>query len=477
MSYNMSYMEQAIEDLENGLISPSEFVSVSFSEHSSSCEPVFDHISRRSRELERDLRSAVCVNSDELLSNATDVKFLRDNVTLLKTRVARCREEAKVVASKLLNPFREIEKAAVELNSSSIMCRKLRALQRFLSLARQAQGRVVPEKITSATNDIRKWCEIQRIADAGDLDNIIVFQNVWATVQPQCTKLVALAETQLATALDHGDAMTAAPAAAVFLNLGTSESVAVRYFGRITSEMAVTSRANMRKLSQDTIVACLRTDITSMCEQLKRVGTLHQAFETACSKCSELEVTCIDTDVISPTTAVRNYADMLRDIVAAVVQTHDLSGVVTAEIPEIRQCMLQAVMHVPSGVDKSWAFVTVMSAFGSFQELFVGRIGAEVQTRLFNFFGKDMRNVESKQIALFFEQLRNNFVKYDRELLAKLKPGLVKLARRFKKLRECNKPELKAAAIRHNAVVCEGFRSIGSVFGQDSQSQDSWFIM
>jgi hypothetical protein len=96
-------MDARIAALEAGQISPTEFVTTAFPDvhrsESSAPQAALDLLTHCSRELEHELRAAVCANSDELLQNATDVKYLRDHVVSLKHQITRVRSDAQKVAS------------------------------------------------------------------------------------------------------------------------------------------------------------------------------------------------------------------------------------------------------------------------------------------------------------------------------------------------------------------------------------------
>ena len=141
----------------------------------SNAQIALDLINQRQKELEKNLRSAVCANSDELLQNATDVKYLRDNVSSLKAQIMKTRNEAQLVASNILTPFESIQSYAIQLNSMYKTCKELRTLLRFLELIRKIKtdfSKVT--KIERISNDLRECCELCNIARSGEINKIVV---------------------------------------------------------------------------------------------------------------------------------------------------------------------------------------------------------------------------------------------------------------------------------------------------------------
>ena len=99
-----------------------------------------------------------------MLQNASDVKFLRDRVTALKSQITRTRNETEQIASSIVNPFKRVQTAAENLQKSYTICKVLRTLQKFLALVRQSEKITPVTEIKGSSNDIRRLCEIYLIA-------------------------------------------------------------------------------------------------------------------------------------------------------------------------------------------------------------------------------------------------------------------------------------------------------------------------
>ena len=469
-------MEEHVQELENGTVSPSDFVATAFSDKkktsSDGPEKVLELLSKRSRELERELRSAVCTNSDELLRNATDVKELRDNVTSLKNQIGRCRTEAKSVAAKLLDPFSQIQRQTIILNSSSVVCRKLRVLQRFVQLVKQSGNEPAPVSIPSLNNKIKKFCEIQRIAESGEINDITVFQRFWETMRPKCERMIETAEKQLTKAIEKNDSQPATAAAAVFLNLGRGETVSHQMYDRVINNILMFTTMNIQKSSPDTIVSDLRKDFRNMCTEVTRIATLHQAFRSALLPSSDIEST-LDLTLISPSAAIETYSDNLkRLLIASGRQSQRMQASIVGEVPTIRKAILESLQKLPVSVEQTSAFATIVSAIVPFQSEFFKVTSTEMRTELFSFFNKDMRGGDPRQIALFFERLDRRFSKYDRELLANFRQSIIKLASDYQKLKNYDNPDLRNAAIQSNSVVSTGLRSLGArLFSEETAKE------
>ena len=465
-----------MQDLESGAVSPADFVAVAFADppraDTENPAKVLELLSRRSRELEQELRAAVCANSDELLRNATDVKELRDNVTSLKNQVGRCRTEAKSVAAKLLDPFEQIQRQAIILNSSSVVCQKLRVLQKFVQLVKQSGNEPAPVTIPSVTNKIKKFCEMQRIAESGEIANLVVFNRFWELARPKCEKMIETAERQLANAIDKNENQMAAAAAGVFMNLGRGEKVSRKFFDQIISKMLMFTRMNIQKASPDTVAADLKKDFTNMSGEIARVSVLHQAFKAAMMPSSDVEPT-LDLTQISPAAALDIYADNLKKLLtAAGRQSQRMQNSLITEVPEIRKSILESVQKLPAAVEPTSAFASVVTAIVPFQNDFYKVTNTDMRTELFSFFNKDMRGGDSRQIALFFERLDRRLSKYDRELLSNFRQSIIKLASDFQKLKNYDNPELRNAALKSNAVVSAGLKSLGGrLFSEETAKE------
>ncbi|OHT12560.1 hypothetical protein TRFO_03561 [Tritrichomonas foetus] len=473
-------MEESIKKLENGEISSSVFVTKTFNQQitspdaspdKSNAQVALDLLNKRQRELERDLRSAVCANSDELLQNATDVKFLRDNVTNLKCQVTRAKRETEAVAATLLDPFQSIQTAAMQLNSMYSTCRELRTLLAFLGHAKQAKPNFIYSKIDRLSNDIRGLCEMYKIAKSNELNKIVVFQRFWAKIKPNCDKMINVAEKQFSDSIETQNLDSATNAAVVFICLGNIHEVAIKYYSKYSSLL---NSNRFDKSSADTIFTMLQNDFQNVSITANKISIIYQSIQNAIIKYGEPDlVNNFNIDEINPNKAVTDYSITLKKILTKVSSQHsNIGNEIVTKIPNIRKEILLSTQKLPSSMDQNSAFSTIASVFSSFQESFVKETSDEIRRLFFNSFLT--ASGDAKAVSLNCEAIQNRLQRFDRDLLMKFKDPVVNLAHHFVKMKNAPKESLRRSAMNSQNIVAENLTTLAmKLFSDDVGAQVS----
>ena len=264
-------MDEFLDNLENGNISKSQFVSLIFSpESKSSPQNAIALLDQRSKKLERELRSEVCANSDELLQNASDIKYFRDNVISLKSQVQNSRREVEAVSAKIIDPFHSVQENAKILSENYQKSRKIRLLLTFISRIRQTKDKLSITKITGVNSDIKKLCELIKIAQTGELDNIDAFQKLWALKKPMCDELLRLADNQMINGIEKNDLISSSNAACIYVHVGTIENVSCSLFKRISNVM-FGNKQKIEKSTPENIISTLKNEFKDINNSITHV--------------------------------------------------------------------------------------------------------------------------------------------------------------------------------------------------------------
>ncbi|KAH0793980.1 hypothetical protein GPJ56_002192 [Histomonas meleagridis] len=465
-------MEKLIDELENGPLTTASFVSQIFSqtEQSGALEKIdpkaaLELLVQRSKQLEQDLRSEVCANSDELLANARDVKFFRDNVTSLKSQVAKTRKEAETVALSLVGPFNTIQENARKLNSTYATCKKLRLLLFFLSRVKQTKEKFTLTKITGITSEIKKLCELQKTAQTGELNNIEVFQKFWLQKKPLCDSLIRLADTQFSSSIDKNDISSSTNAACVFVHLGTLTQFSHSYYQKLIKSLCSISRSKLEKSTSETIFDVLKNDFKQLSDTLTKVDTLFQSCVSAIQKSPDAEITDFDASLISPQSALTEYSSNLSKVLLKISQqSQPISSELINRIPLIRNQLL-------SDGFKDQQFQIVVNAFSSFQDAFMKQSKQEMRKNFFSYFSPN-RGTTPNVIALYCESIQNKLAKFDSELLMKFKALLIQLANDFVKLAKHDNAALRNQAEMFKNDVKAGLGGVAAkLFGNQAADE------
>jgi hypothetical protein len=467
-------MDARISALESGQISPTEFVAAAFTDghrsESSAPQAALDLLTHRSRGLEHELRAAVCANSDELLQNATDVKYLRDHVVGLKHQITRVRSDAQKVASRLLEPFTTIQTASRQLQNGYAVCQLLRVLSRFLYLHRQLSKKSVPLKLTATSHDVKMYCEVKQIAEQGELAGIAAFENAWGKIKPSCEQLVALAERQFVDCVEKADLSGTIGAAFVFVSLGTIERYAARIFENHLNEAGLTTRTNLQKCSSENVAAVFQGEFTGLTTCLTRLSVLYQAL----GQFSESEPKLpFDIAAFSTTAALKSYSGRLKTLIVALCrQNPPLATALTNGLPEIRRKLFEALARLPPAVEREVAFAAVAEAFDDFTKPFLSQTKQQLQKKMFDLFKGDAATVDASQISLFFEQTETKLGAWDRELLERFRRKVLRLAAEIKRLQSHSNAALRQKAKHANAEFAAVFRTLVRIlFGAEAAAE------
>jgi hypothetical protein len=366
-------MHARIDSLESGQLSPAEFVAAAFADAGAPGTPTpqaaLDLLGIRARELEHELRAAVCANSDELVQNATDVKYLRDHVVGLKGQIARARSEARAVAGRLLEPFCAVQAAARQLQNNFAVCRRLRVLSRFLVLAeRRPQAAALAPPLKFA-GDVRALCEIRQIARGGELAGIAAFEREWGALAPACDRLVPLAEAQFAAAVEAGAVEAAAlpnaiGAAYVLAHLGAIERVARAAFASLAGAAVPLNRAAFQKCSAETIGGAFGAELAGLAARVGGLCVMVQALGQFAEAEPRLP---FDIQEFAPAAFLRAYAAKLRAWVAAMARQQPVFGTAIAHgMAGIRRVLAENMAKLPASVNREEASAIVSEAFQDF---------------------------------------------------------------------------------------------------------------
>ena len=468
-------MEEAIKKLENGEISPSSFVSQTFNEQitfsgenpdkKSNAQIALDLINQRQKELEKNLRSAVCANSDELLQNATDVKYLRDNVSSLKAQIMKTRNEAQLVASNILTPFESIQSYAIQLNSMYKTCKELRTLLRFLELIRKIKtdfSKVT--KIERISNDLRECCELCNIARSGEINKIVVYQKFWAKVKPNCDKMISIAEKQLNDSIESQNVDSATIAITVFIYLGTLSQVAKSYYNKYIRMLCLN---RYDKCMSEEVFSIIQNDFKNYVTNICKIALLHQSVSNAILKSSEPErIKDFDLNDIDPAKAIVEYANNVKNVLTKISNTYpNISNEIISKIPQIRKELFLVSQKLPPSIDQNYSFSIVVNVFSSFQEAFIKQTSDDIKNLFFNSFVSS--NTDSKIISINCETIQNRLSKYDRDLMMKFRDPIINLANGYFKMKNSSKQSLKEIAKNNNAIVKSSLQSLGSKLFSD----------
>lgn len=487
-------MEEAISSLERGEITSSAFVAQAFdsnkdnqSNSSSVSNPqkALDLLNQRQRELERDLRAAVCANSDELLQNATDVKYLRDNVTNLKSQVMRVRKETENVASSLLEPFRAVQTASIQLNSMYSTCNKLRILCRFLSLTKQfyrspstSSAFTTTKKIDRVSSEIRGLCEIWRIAQGGELNNLVVFQKMWEKIKTNCDNLIKSADKQFSDSIEKLNVESATIAASVFMCLGTIQTVVKNnYYTKYLRNMNA-NFTKYDKCSADTIFSILQNDFQNAALNVTKISCIHESVSEAIRKASDPEMLIqFDIQEIDPLKSISEYSKNLKQILMKISNQYpNISNEIIIKIPNIRKEIIAFSQKLPPSIDQNSAFSIIAQVFLTFQESFIKQTSEEIKKLFFKPFLQSSTSsavsIDVKSIRLNCESIQNRLLKLDSDLLWKFRDSIINLASQFVSIKKSPKDLLKKLAIKNQEAVSECLQAMATrLFSDDAATQ------
>lgn len=483
-------MEESIARLERGEISSSAFVSQAFNQtnkdkqQDNNPQIALDLLNQRQKELERDLRAAVCANSDELLQNATDVKYLRDNVSNLKSQIMRVRRETENVASGLLEPFQTVQMASRQLNSMYSTCKELRILCRFLLLTKQFYRSTTTtdfssvKKIDRVSNDIRGLCEIWRIAQSGELKNLVVFQKIWGKIKTNCENMIKTADRQFNESIEKLNVESATTAAAIFICLGTIQTVAKNdYYNKYLRNMSI-NIPKYDKCSADNIFSILQNDFMNAASNITKISCVHEAVSEAFRKSSDPDLVIqFDLNEINPLNSIEEYSKNLKQILKKVSSQYpNISNELVLKIPHIRKEILKFSQKLPPSIDQNSAFSIIAQVFSSFQDLYIKQTSEEIKKLFFKSFyqpsGSTSSSVDVKAISLNCEAIQNRLLKLDSDLLTNFKDTIVGLANQFMKMSKSPKESYKKSASESKQTVSQCLQSIATrLFSDDVGSQ------
>lgn len=482
-------MDESIARLEKGEISPSAFVSQAFNQSNkenkdSTPQVALDLLNQRQRELENDLRAAVCANSDELLQNATDVKYLRDNVSNLKSQIMRVRRETENVASGLLEPFQAVQTASRQLNSMYSTCKELRILYRFLSLTKSFYNTTAKttdfsstKKIDRINSEIRGLCEIFRIAQSGELNNLTVFQKLWGKIRVNCENMIKAADKQFSESIEKLNVESATIAASVFICLGTIQTVSKNYYNKYLRSMN-SNIPKYDKCSSDSIFSILQNDFQNAAINVTKITCLHESLSEALRKTSDPEMTIqLDLNEINPLNSLADYSKNLKQILSKISSLHqNISNEIVSKIPNIRKELFNFSQKLPPSIDQNSAFSIIAHVFSAFQDLFIKQTSDEIKKLFLKSFyqpsGSPASSVDVKAISLNCEAIQNRLLRLDSDLLSNFKVTVVNLANQFVILKKSPKENLRKLATDSKAAVSKSLQSIASrLFSDDVASQ------
>lgn len=430
-------MDECVEKLESGKLQVSEFVAQAFNQSDMSAQDALDLLNARSRELDNELRTAVCSNSDDLLRNATDVKYLRDNVSTLKEHISKTRSDTYQLAATIIDPFREVQRSTQQLDASYAICEKMRILLKFLGLVKQTKTTTRITRITGISGDIRRLCIMKQIADGGQLNKIEAFQKFWKLYEPICNQMITIADSQLNSALTSSDVNSAIPTISIFLHLGGKYTNDVTYgkCNQIIIACKEFTRSKLDKSTCDTIIPVLNEILINFRTGLSKINTLHQAIESAISKFSEQEIIDFNTSKISPTIVLTNYSTYFKETLELTArQNPTLSTKLMNEIPNIRKSISSSISEYPRNIDSRLLFMSLTNVFSNFQEPYLQQAIRELRQRFISLFS-EKQSIDSNRISLFFETTSNKLSKYDQDLLQLFESSLLKMAEDFDKLK------------------------------------------
>lgn len=482
-------MEESIDRLERGEISSSAFVSQAFNQNSkekqeSNPQIALDLLNQRQRELERDLRAAVCANSDELLQNATDVKYLRDNVSNLKSQIMRVRRETENVASGLLEPFQAVQTASRQLNSMYSTCKELRILNRFLTLTRnyyqsssKATDFTTAKKIDRIGGEIRGLCEIWRIAQSGELNNLTVFQKLWGKIRINCENMIKAADRQFNESIDKLNVESATTAASIFICLGTIQTVAKNYYNKYLRSMN-SNIPKYDKSSADSIFSILQNDLQNAASNVTKISCLHESVSESFRKASDPDMAIrFDLNEINPLNSITDYSKNLKQILKKISSQYpNISNELVSKTPNIRKELFNFSQKLPPSIDQNSAFSIIAQCFTTFQDLYIKQTSEEIK-KLFlkSFFqpsGIPASSVDVKAISLNCEAIQNRLLRLDSDLLSNFKETVLNLADQFVKMTKSPKDAVRKLANDSKKAVSKSLQSISSrLFSDDVAAQ------
>lgn len=454
-------MDKAISDLENGEIEPIKFATNVFDQ--GSYQEALDMIMTRMQSLDQELRSAVCANSDELLQNASDVKFLRDRVTALKQQITRTRNETEQIAISVVNPFKKIKTAAENLQKSYAICKILRKLQRFFSLVNYAEKASQITTISGSSNEIRRLCEIYTIAQKGELQGINAFDTMWKKMKPMCENLINLANEQFTKSIQTSNINDATTAAVVFDFLENLQTVANDAYQREVKRMSDTMKDKLRDPSS--IIQKIKDTISILAIYASRVNTIYQAVS---QRMILAKSNSYDLEPLDPIKIVDAFSSEFKGHVEGISRNYpEVSTVICNEIPAIRQSFVSVVDRLPDSINKQAALAKLSSSVVPFQESLVSNLVGEMRQRLIGCLtgkGGDVKGL--------CDDLKSTLLSYDEELVLALKKQLVKLARDYQNLKGHQNQRIATEAMRNSPVLCRGLVEICNKFYHDETAKE-----
>lgn len=468
-------MDDLISSLENGTTSSSAFVNKSISDNQSNPQSYLNCLQKRQQELEIELQTAVCANSDEFLQIATDVKHLRDNVSNLKTQVTRVRREALNVSTNLLGPFETIQQAGQQLNSMYATSKKLRKLIYFFEKVKNAIKYTKEEKIIRLNIRIKDLCSIWRIKQSGELDNILIFQQFWSNLRPKCESLIETAENQFNNSIAIRDLESATTAASVLLLIGRLESHSKSMYKRYTQNMTIDIQNN-EKISADTVYSFLSQNFDKANDNLKRISNLYDTVSITLKDTLETDLnTNFDLTEIDPLKAVFNYSSNLKSLLNKSSRSYkNLNQELINKIPNLRKDILRLSQRLPPSIDQNSVFKIIVQAFEVFQGKFVNQTIDEMHKTFFGPFQQNSKStgIDPKLISLNCESIQNKLIKYDKELLLIFKDPIVKLARDYLNLKVGSKDKLKQMVIASEPVVVASLQRLATKLFSDEAANE-----
>lgn len=429
---------EKIDSLEYGQCTVEDFVRQAFADKKAA--EYLDNIKCRQKLLEEELKTAVCENSNELLENASDVKVLRDNVIELRNRVSATKIETQNISDALLIPFHEIQDITRYLDANHELCTKIRLLLRFLSLVRQVQ-RIQTVRL-NASSEVRRICELQKLADDGNLKEIIIFQQHWATIRPTCENLISLAKTTITTFLSQPDSSKITDlrnALIVFDQLGKLSNILKTCFNSLLESTLSHANGRFDDILSDEIASKLNEEIQEFSGKLLVVSLLSNTAENI------LPGVSIKNDV-SPEFFSQKYSSFLKQTLENLVrQDSEFLRFIFKAIPSIRQKIISNSFFSSSfsflsasNLDPKLIQTTFLSkpngVLSSFQEEFLIQSVLSIRDTFGSIFktaesGKDRKPVDySLQIRQETEKLENVLNKYDRAFARRFKSPLKKLS-------------------------------------------------
>ena len=451
-------MYEEISLLELGKVDPVKFAAKAF--ESSNYQEALEQITKRMQELDRELRSAVCSNSDELLQNASDVKFLRDKVISLKSQVTHAKEEAEEISNSIVNPFNRVKIAAQNLQNAYAICRVLRILLKYLGLVRQTEKVGEIKEIKSSSNDIRRFCEIYKIAKTGELNGIIAFEGSWSKLAPKIENMITLAKNQFIKGVQQSDSSLATSAAAVFDFLDTLQEFSQEVLQKEISKMCEQTRDSLRKAKNQTELQVIKDDMQSLLIYTKRANILYQAVlsRTALDKSTR-----INTKVIEPIEVVKAYSSSLRKCIEGLAEKRPaFSTQLLDEIHTVRNIMKSVCDRLPDSIDHREAFLALTESVLQFTDALIANKLKDIKLKLVSFVTD--RPVPSTQVKLLCENLKADLASYDEELVQLFRVPLIQLTKQFTGFMKSANSQYAAEANRHAQALCAGLSSICSKF-------------